>query len=94
VAIVEIDRPFEGRVDVKVRPTCSTTTLLHVRVGGDAIQFLAAKKQHDRVFLTGRFTEKYWRETPASAEKFEGSFTDSGSMQESEFWVLTVALSQ
>jgi hypothetical protein len=94
VAIVEIDRPFQGWVDVKARLTCSRTTLLHVRVGGDGISLLAAKKQNDRLFVTGRFTEKYGRDTPQSAEKFEGSLTDSGSMQEPEFWLVAKTLDQ
>jgi hypothetical protein len=103
VTVVKINAPISGChtnmpscIFVDVHPLCSQITTVHAVTAATPIQiqFLAAKQQGDQLMMSGMFVEQFGGATaaaspviPTLAEKFEGSFRESGSVQEPEYVV-------
>lgn len=87
MTVVEINSVINGFVDLKIHPLCSKITVIHASVAAVpmALEVLAKKKLGDPLVVSGTFVEKYARVEPTSPEKFEMSFTESGSMDEPEY---------
>lgn len=94
VVLLEIETPINNQLDLKVRPTCSKTILFRIRADASSIPFFLDKKKDSRVLVSGRFVEGHSTRQPTSAEKFEMSFTDSGSMEEPEYAIVATAFSR
>jgi hypothetical protein len=91
MAVVEIDSVIGVDVSLKFHPLCSKITTIHATAGAVPanLELLSKKKKGDRLVVSGLFIEqRYTRIKPTSPEKFEMSFTESGSMSEPEYAAL------
>jgi hypothetical protein len=99
VSVVKIRSPEDNRVGLDFQPVCSTATV-HAYAPADpnSLNLLAALKQGDKIIVSGRFVERWGGKAgstpgrPVSAEEFEGSFTESGAMDEPEYSALVTQL--
>jgi hypothetical protein len=93
VVIAEISYPDPKTLRFTLHPLCSSITKIHAAVAAtpDTLDLLSRKKTGDRLMISGRFVERFGGKAgaipgdPVSAEEFEGSFTESGAMQEPEY---------
>jgi hypothetical protein len=100
ITVEKISSPNGGRVDLDFHPACSPATTVHARVSAESnhLNFLASLKQGDRIMVSGRFIERWGGKAssvpgkPVSAEEFEGSLTQSGSMNEPEYSAVITVL--
>jgi hypothetical protein len=87
MTVLEINSVINGFVELKIHPLCSKITVIHATVAAVpmALEVLAKKKLGDPLVASGTFVEKHTLTKPVSPEKFEMSFTESGSMDEPEY---------
>jgi hypothetical protein len=93
VVIAEISYPDKTKLRFTLQPLCSPMTKVHAALPAtpENLDLLSKKKTGDRLVITGRFVERFGGQAnatpgnPVSAEEFEGSFTESGAMQEPEY---------
>jgi hypothetical protein len=93
VVIAEISYPDPKTLRFTLHPLCSPITKIHAAVAAtpETLDLLSRKKTGDRLMISGRFVERFGGKAgaipgdPVSAEEFEGSFTESGAMQEPEY---------
>jgi hypothetical protein len=83
-------------VFVDVHPACSAIIVIHaiVPVSSARLQFLSLKGAGDPLTISGTFVERWGGSVdapapvmPPSSKEFEGSFTESGSMEQPEYTV-------
>jgi hypothetical protein len=94
VQLLEISTPNAKRVSFSVRPLCSDIVTIHLTApaNGPLLEVLAAKRTGDTFFVSATFigSRGDTDDPPGlpSANRFELSITEHGSMQEPEYWAL------
>ncbi len=108
VSIMRVSSPqqhwsgyLDAAIPFDIHPLCST--ILKIRAAAAAtngnINLLSQKRQGDYLAMTGMFLRRFSGPAnatspplPTSADEFEDSFTESGSMDEPEFSVLVMTI--
>lgn len=100
ITVERISSPSGNRIQLDFHPVCAPNTTIHAGVAAEPnyLNFLAGLKQGDRITASGRFVERWGGKAgatpgkPVSAEEFEGSFTEKGSMTNPEYSAVIAAL--
>jgi DNA-directed RNA polymerase subunit RPC12/RpoP len=92
---------LDAAIPFDVHPLCSTISKIRAATAATQtnIGLLSQKRQGDHLVMSGMFLRRFSGPAnaaspplPISADEFEGSFTESGSMDEPEFSVLVTTV--
>lgn len=105
MTVMRIDSPehntrgyVANSIYFEVHPVCSTITKIRAwtEATQQTIDLFAQKRQGDKIMVSGDFLESFGgpetATSPPSADEFEGSFTEFGSMDEPEYSVFVSAV--
>ena len=90
VTLQKTAAPDHANVEFDLQPACADMITLHASITGwRNIEVLSKKKQGDKLIVSGRFVAgPSDGAEPSSADKFELSYTVSGSMRNPEYLVV------